>query len=95
MKSLQLLQGHHYGLRMTVVNRAGLSSVQDSPGVTIDTSPPGVSFLVSDDDQFVQLVTKRLKSQVLGVHFSSVPPEESWRSMAFSDESRFPTLRTL
>lgn len=43
MDQLRLSPGHRYGLRMTVINRAGLSSVQDSPGVTIDITAPHVS----------------------------------------------------
>nr|XP_006817093.1 PREDICTED: uncharacterized protein LOC100376421 [Saccoglossus kowalevskii] len=38
--SLELINGAHYSLRIIAVNGAGLSNVQDTDGVIVDTSPP-------------------------------------------------------
>ncbi|CAH1259269.1 FAT1 [Branchiostoma lanceolatum] len=39
---LSLRPGRHYSIRVTAVNRAGLSSVHDTDGVIVDTTPPSM-----------------------------------------------------
>ncbi|XP_078578634.1 uncharacterized protein LOC144863382 [Branchiostoma floridae x Branchiostoma japonicum] len=55
---LNLRPGRHYSIRVTAVNRAGLSSVHDTDGVVLDTTPPSmvkvrVGVLASDDEEVV------------------------------------------
>ncbi|CAH1258771.1 JAG1 [Branchiostoma lanceolatum] len=53
---LNLRPGRHYSIRVTAVNRAGLSSVHDTDGVVLDTTPPSmvkvrVGVLASDVEE--------------------------------------------
>ncbi|KAI8510725.1 hypothetical protein Bbelb_116410, partial [Branchiostoma belcheri] len=55
---LNLRPGRHYSIRVTAVNRAGLSSVHDTDGVVLDTTPPSmvkvrVGVLASDEEEVV------------------------------------------
>ncbi|CAH1794764.1 unnamed protein product [Owenia fusiformis] len=44
-KSLNLETGGHYNVRVAAVNRAGLTTVHDTDGVTVDDTPPEMKYV--------------------------------------------------